>query len=279
MIAIVSDSTCDLPREHTEENDIHVVPACVNIGSSSLRDGIDITREGFYQMLPTLRKAPTTSAPSPAAFGDVYERLLSKANQIVSIHAASRLSSIYSAACLAAQQVAPHRIFTLDSGQVSMGLGWSVLAAARAAKSGETLEAVLHSAQDTFRRVRLYALINTSEYLARGGRINIVQLGLTTLLDIKPLIELRAGVVSSLARIRTWSRGVRRMAEQVTSLGRLEQLAVIHTNFVDGAQSFIGHIQEAAPQVCETLVVNATTVIGVHAGPHALGIAAVTNKQ
>lgn len=279
MIAIVTDSTCDLPQEHTAENDIHVVPASVNIGQSSLRDGIDITREGFYQMLPTLRKTPTTSAPSSATFVDAYERLLGTANQIVSIHAASRLSGIYNAACLAAQQVAPHRIFTLDSGQISMGLGWSVLAAARAVKAGETLEAVLHSAQDTFKRVRFYALINTAEYLASSGRINIAQLGLSTLLDIKPLIELRAGVVSSLARIRTWSRGFRQMAERATHLGKIDQLAVIHTNFLDGAQTLLGQVQETVPQIYETLVVNATTVIGVHTGPQALGIAAVTDKR
>lgn len=278
MIAIVTDSTCDLPQELADENNVCIVPACVSIGESSLRDGIDITREEFYQLLPTLSKTPSTSAPSPAMFAEVYESLLVKANQIVSIHAAARLSGIYNAACLAAQQVAPHRIFTFESGQISMGLGWSVLAAARAVKAGETLEAVLHSTQDTLRRVRFYALINTSEYLARGGRINIVQLGLTTLLDIKPLVEVRTGVVSSLARIRTWSRGVNRMVEQVTSLGKLNQLAVVHTNFADGAQSLLVQVQEAVPQICETLIVNATTVIGVHAGPHALGIAAVLNK-
>ncbi len=279
MIAIVTDSTCDLPQEHTEDNDIHVVPARVNIGTSSLRDGIDITREAFYQLLPTLRSLPTTSAPSPAMFTEVYARLLGKADQIISIHAAGRLSGIYHAARLAARQVAPQRIFVLDSGQVSMGLGWSVLAAARAAKAGETLEAVLHSAQDTLKRVRFYALINTADYLARSGRVNIVQLGLSTLLDIKPLVELHAGVVSSLARIRTWSRGIGKMAEQATSLGSLEQLAVMHTNFVDGAQAVLGQVQETVPHICETLIVNATTVIGVHVGPHALGIAAVVNER
>lgn len=279
MIAIVTDSTCDLPQEQTGENGIHVVPLCVNIGQSSLLDGIDISRDAFYQMLPALRSLPTTSAPSPAMFMEVYERLLGKADQIISIHAAGKLSGVYNAARVAAQQVDPRRILTLDSGQISMGLGWAVLAAARTAKAGETLEAVLHSAQDTLKRVRFYALINTAEYLARSGRISIVQLRLSTLLDVKPLVELRAGVISSLARIRTWSRGVGRMAEQVTSLGGLERLAVMHTNLVDGAQAFLGQIQGVVPQICETLVVNATTAIGVNVGPHALGVAAVTNKH
>jgi DegV family protein with EDD domain len=279
MIAIVTDSTCDLSQQQTGENEIHVIPLCVNIGQSSLLDGIDISREAFYQMLPTLRSLPTTSAPSPAMFTEVYEGLLSKANQIISIHAAGKLSGAYNAARLAAQQVDPRRIFTLDSGQISMGLGWSVLAAARAAKAGETLEAVLHSAQDTLKRVRFYALINTAEYLARSGRINIAQLRLSTLLDIKPLVELRAGVISSLARIRTWSRGAGRMAEQVTSLGKLDQLAVMHTNFADGAQAFLDQMQATVPQICETLVVNATTAIGVNVGPHALGVAAVVSEQ
>jgi DegV family protein with EDD domain len=279
MITVVTDSTCDLPQEQAGENDIHVVPLYVIMGQSSLLDGIDIPRDTFYQMLPSLPTLPTTAAPSPATFIELYERLLGQADQIISIHMSGKLSGVYNAACLAAQQVASHRISVLDSGQISMGLGWAVLAAARAAKAGGTLEAVLHSAQDTLKRVRFYALINTAEYLARSGRIHIFPSGLSTLLDIKPLVELRAGVISSVARIRTWSRGVGKLAEQVTGLGKLESLAVMHTNFFDGAQTFLGQMQEAVPHVCETLVVNATTAIGVNVGPHALGVAAVVNKQ
>ncbi|HEC22067.1 MAG TPA: DegV family protein [Chloroflexi bacterium] len=278
MIGIVTDSTCDLPREIAEEAGIAVIPAHINIGRQSLRDGIDISREEFYERLPTMPEPPTTSAPGPGAFVEVYERLLGRASHIISIHVASQLSSIYNAACLAAREIAPERIHVVDSGQTTMGLGWAVLAAVEALRESASLEGVLHSVQDTLRRVRVYAVLNTVEYLARSGRVSMVQLGLSNLLNIKPLIELREGVVSSLSRIRTWSRAVNALAGQVRSIAPIERLAVMHTNYLEGAEKFVTRIKDILPHPHESLLVNATTVIGAHVGPHGLGVAAVIKE-
>jgi DegV family protein with EDD domain len=256
---------------------IEVVPALVHIGQKTLRDGVDMTREAFYDLMPSLPESPTTSAPSPAAFIEAYEKALQRANQIVSIHAAGKLSGIYNAARLAARQIAPDRIHLLDSGSLSMGLGWSVLAAAEAARS-ETLEAVLNSARSAVERLKLYALLNTVEYLARSGRVNMVQAGLSNLLSIKPIVEIKDGVVSTAARVRTWSRAMNTLADKVREMAPLERLAVMHSNCIDCAHDLIDRVKDVIPNSEDVLVTSTTTAIGTHTGPHAVGFAAISRR-
>lgn len=276
MIAIVTDSTCDLPAHFEDSTTLSVVPAVLHLDGTTLRDGVDIDRPAFYRRLPGLSALPRTAAPSPTAFAEVYERLLHAASAVVSIHAASQLSGIWNAARLAAGQVSPGRIHVLDSGQVSMGLGWPVLAALRAAGAGEPLEAVIHCVHDTLGRVRVFAAMDTLEFLARSGRVNMVQVGLSSLLSIKPIIELHDGAVSSAARARTWSRAVSALAERIHQLAPLERLAVMHANALDSAHELLERVRQVLPEPPHVLVTDATTVIGTHVGPGAVGFAAVT---
>jgi DegV family protein with EDD domain len=279
MIAIVTDSTSDLPADTATSRGIVVVPAVLNIGHQSFRDGIDLSRDAFYDQLPALAQPPTTASPAPGDFLAAYDAALTRADQVVSIHAASRLSGIFNAARIAAQQIAPDRIHVVDSEQLSMGLGWGVLAGADAAASGGSLEAVLHSIADTLSRVRLYALLNSLEYMARSGRVNMVRMGLSTLLRIKPLVELRHGTVTSLARVRTWTRAVSDLAERSKRLAPVDRLAVMHTRYVEGAEMFLSTVNPHLDCPSPPVIVQATTVIGTHVGPHALGIAVVVRKQ
>lgn len=278
MISIVTDSTCDLPEDVVHDGSISVVPALVNIGQQTLRDGIDLSRESFYTMLPHLPELPTTSAPSPAAFIDAYEGALHKADSIVALLAAGRLSGIYNAARLAAREVAPQRIHVVDSGQLSMGLGWSVMAALEAVRRAEPVEGVLDAIRDTLGRTRVYALLDTVRYLARSGRVNLVEMGLSQILSIKPIVEVRQGLVESAARIRTWSRALGTLAGQVAAFGPLEHLAVMHSNTVSRAHDLIDRLRELSPGTEAEVITNVTTVIGTHVGPNAVGVAAVLGK-
>jgi DegV family protein with EDD domain len=278
MIAVVTDSTCDIPPEIVERASIYVVPNLITYGQQSFADGIDMTREAFYAWLPGLRRLPRTSGPAPAAFLETYERALQSAGQVISIHAAARLSGICNTAQLAADQLAPGRIHIVDSGQISMGLGWAVLAAAEAAQASAHVEAVLHSVGDTLARVRLLAALNTLDYLARSGRVNMLQAGLGTLLNIKPLIELHEGVVTTIERVRTWSRAVGALADHLRRFPSIERLAVMHTNNAACAAEFLDHVRDVVPPRARTLVTHATTALGVHIGPGALGIAAVIGR-
>jgi len=279
MIAIVTDSASDIPADLAERHNITVVPAIINVGQDTYRDGVDMTREQFYEQLPSMHPHPMTSAPSPAAFLEAYERTLGRAKQVLSLHLSSKLSGIYNVARLAAEQLAPARIHVLDTGQLSMGVGWVSLLAAEMSERGESIEAMIHSVQDSLSRIHTYALLNTVEYVARSGRINLVQAGISTILNIKPMVEVREGVLASLERVRTWSRAVASLRDRVRELAPLECLAVMHTNAKDAAQELMDQFKELVPHPKKSVVTDATPAIGVHAGPGALGISAILSRK
>jgi DegV family protein with EDD domain len=269
-VRLVADSTCDLPADLVARYDIRVVPAILNLEGRSYRDGLDLSRAEFYARLPGLRALPSTAAPAAGEFEAAY-RACGDAD-ILSIHLASQLSALYNAARLAAESFGG-RVTLIDSGQVSMGIGWQVLAAAEAVAAGKPLADVIAAAESTRRRVKLFALLDTIEFLRRGGRASAFAATLGDLLQIKPLLEVADGQVLPVARLRTRAKGLAALVERVESLGPLERLAVLHANTPADAQSLADRLAGRSAQ--PALVLEATTVIGTHAGPGALGIAAV----
>jgi DegV family protein with EDD domain len=145
MIALVTDSTCDIPAHVAADAGVTIVPALINVGQQTFRDGVDLTRDQFYSWLPTMPAHPATAAPAPGSFVEAYESALTTASHVISIHIAAKLSGVFNAARVASEQVSPDRIHVMDSGQTSMGLGWIVLEAAEAVRNGGSLEGVLHS--------------------------------------------------------------------------------------------------------------------------------------
>ncbi|MFQ5408757.1 MAG: DegV family protein [Anaerolineales bacterium] len=274
-ICLVTDSTSDLPDELVARYHIHVVPAILTIAGKSYRDGVDITRTQYYDMLPALPNLPQTASPSAGEFGAVYERCAPHA-RILSLHAAATLSGIYNSARLASAALG-ERITVVDSGSLSMGLGWQVLAAAEAIARGEPLRAILAAIADVRRRLHVFALLDTLEFLRRGGRVSLFRAGLGSLLQIKPIVELCEGEVRTIVQERTRRRAFDRLVALVRGLGPLDRLAIMHTNFVEAAAALREALAGAA--TAEPVIVDATTVIGAHVGPRALGVAAVTATQ
>lgn len=273
-IAIVTDSTSDIPPDIAAEAGIKVMPLILNIGQQSFRDAVDISREDFYNELPVMPDLPTTAAPAPGEFIELYTDLLKEADAVISIHVASGLSGVYTIAAHAAGEVDAQRIKVIDSGQISMGIGWAVLAAAEAANSGATLDEALAHMHDTMARVRVFAIFNTMEYLHKGGRINWLQAGVSSALDLKAMLEMANNEVISRARIRTWGKAMNRLVETARSLGSFEKLAVMHSNCIECTTDLLSHIKPILPAT-PPLTVDVTPVIGTHVGPHAVGFAAV----
>lgn len=273
-ISIVTDSTADLPDNLIEEYQIQVIRNLIMIKGESLRDGLDISREEYYTRLPKLNPPPTTATASSEIYSQVYEQLFQQgAEFVLSIHAPARLSGIINAANIAAQAFGD-RIRILDSGQVSLGLGFQILAAAEAIRQGAHLESVLALLEGMRARVRIVAMLDTLEYIRRSGRVSWARARLGNLLQIKPLIELKLGVVSSLGESRTRNKGIQRLKELLYKAGNIERLGILHTNAEQEAQRFLNELQldlQTAP-----LTVNVTTVIGTHVGPNGLGFAVVT---
>lgn len=272
-IGLVTDSTADIPREVQDYHKIEVVPALVNINGRSYEDGVEISREEFYTRLPDLKPPPTTSAPSVGAFQKRYEKLLkSGAECVVSIHAANALSGIFNAARLAAQEFG-EQVKVLDSGQLSLGIGFQVLVAAEAIVRGAGLEELLARVESVRERVRVLALLNSMEYIHRSGRVSWAKAMIGSLLHLQPLVELRHGVVHRLGQARTRLQGIARLTEALNSFGPLERLAVLHTNAEAAARQLLEEVKSRVPTL--PFVVNVTTAIGTHVGPHGLGFAAV----
>ncbi len=272
-IAIVTDSTADIPAEYAERYQIRVIPNIIIIDGKSLEDGVDITRQEFYEKLVSMKTLPTTATASSGAYQQLYERLLGQgAKNILSIHASSLLSGIYNAAHIAAQEF-QDRVLVIDSQQLSLGLGVQVLQAARAASKRESLPAVLSIIEDVRRRIRLIAMLDTLEYIHRSGRVSWARARLGNLLRIKPFVEVKDGSVLSLGEARTYQRGVARLRELLVHQGPIEQLAILHTNAEENARRFLSNLPLPLPE--NPLLVNVTSVIGTHTGPNGIGFTVV----
>jgi DegV family protein with EDD domain len=272
-IAFVTDSTADIPADLAARRAIEVIPAIVNVDGHSYEDGTGISREEFYRLLPKLATPPTTSAPSVGSFQECYERLLrAGASTVLSLHPPDKLSGIFNAARLAAENFG-ERVRVLDSGQLSLGLGFQVLMAAEAVTRGAILEETLALVNSVRQRVRLAALLDTIEYVRRSGRVSWAKAMLGNLLHIQPLIGLRFGIVERMGQVRTRGQGILHLMDMLNSWGHLERLAVLHTNAEAAACLLLEELKSRV--AVPPLLVNVTTVIGTHVGPNALGFVAV----
>ena len=273
MIAIVTDSTSDVPPDLAMEHDIYVVPAILVVNGKSLQDGSDISRDELYHQLPDMKVSPTTAAPSIGTFQQAYETALKKgADQVISIHVSSTLSSMYNTALIAAKAVG-RQVHVIDSRQVTLGLGFQVLAAAQAARAGHTLTEIQKILGDLRQRIHLVAMLDTLEYAYRSGRISWARSNIGTLLRIKPFVGVVDGNVVRMGEARTRQKGIERLYNLLAELGALDQLAVLHTNAEADAIQVVEHFKSIVNN--HPLIINVTSLIGVHVGPNGLGFVAV----
>jgi DegV family protein with EDD domain len=274
-IAIATDSTADIPAGLAEQLDIHVMPNIIVIDGKGVEDGPEFSREEFYERMPAMKLFPSTATASSGSYHKLYQTLFQKGyKRVLSLHASSLLSGIFNAAKTGAQEFSD-RVHVIDSQQVSLGLGFQVLAAAEAVRNGWPIERILEHVQDVRRRVKLIAMIDTLEYLRRSGRVSWARAGLGTLLRIKPFVEVIEGSVRSLGEARTRSKGIDRLVQMALALGPLERLAILHTNAEADARSVLDCLESRVTGI-QPMIVNITTIIGAHVGPNGLGVVAVT---
>lgn len=279
-IGIVTDSTSDIPQETAVKYGIVVVPAYVNIGDESYLDGVELTRQEFYERLPSYAQPPTTSAPPPGAFSSAYEALAKQGvTQILSIHVASTLSGMLNAARLGAQDVKNVEVTLFDSQQLTMALGLLAISAAKEAAAGRTMAEIVAFLDERVHRTYILGVLDTLEYLRRSGRVNWAQFGIGTLLRIKPLLHVHMGQVEIPERVRTSKRALERLLELAANLGKLEDLALLHTHASDEEiRAFRERTAFLNPEGPPPLAVELTPAIGAHLGPGGLGIACVTAR-
>ena len=277
-IRIAADSVCDLPADIAASLGVSIIPTYVNIGGESIADdGVGLDREGYYRDLPTLPALPTTAAPSPGDAAEFYQRMLDDgAEHIVSLHVPEKLSGVLNAMRLGAESVGRDKITLVDSLQLTFGIGLQVWAAAELAQAGAGLDAILERIERVRSHCRVYAIIDTMEYLRRSGRVNSLVASLGGLLRIKPVISVDQGEIESIGRLRTWSRAEQRLRELTLAEAPLDRLAVLHIANRAGAERFLESIQDSAPS--DTLVIETTPTLGTHIGPGSIGVATLNRN-
>ena len=276
-IRIVTDSTADLPAEVAEQLGITVVPLNVHFGEETFLDGIAILHDEFFQRLAAARQLPTTSQPSPGRFLETYRPLAEAGDQIVSIHISELLSGTLNSARQAREQMEGGSIEIIDSRQAAVGTGLVTMAAAKAAQQGASYEDILDEANRAVEQVQLFGLLDTLEYLRKGGRIGKVRGFVGTLLKVRPIITVREGIVQSLTSVRSRSHGIQYMVTLAEERAPLKQAAVMHSSTAEEAEELAERLRPfvADGQVMESRI---GPVVGTYTGPGVIGIALQSEK-
>ncbi|MEA5078905.1 MAG: DegV family protein [Anaerolineaceae bacterium] len=277
-VKIVTDSSCDLPQTVLEKYDISVVPLYINFPDQSLLDGVEISRKAFYERLPQTVPPPTTSAPAIGSFAKKYQELIEKgAEAVLSIHISSVLSGTVNVASLAAESLQNAMVKTFDAGQLSIGTGLVVEAAAKAAAAGKNLDEILEEVKSLASRTYTFAAVDTLKYLQRSGRISHLTSSLGSLLQIKPILQMSQGKVK-MGISRTINGSVKQLLSILKELGAVEQLNLVHSNAPERAQMLYETAKEYFPQGKEPFIVDITPVLGAHVGPGIFGFVAVKQE-
>ena len=272
-IRIVTDSVADLPPALAQANDITVIPSYVIIGSETYKDGIEITADRFYSRLPSLPRLPTTSQPTIADFQETYQRLLDQGHQIVSIHASAKLSGTLNSAAQAKAALGDSSdIEIVDSQMASAPMALAVLDAAQRARETSDFREVARRVRGSLVRHHGFVMVDTLEYLQKGGRIGKAQAFVGGMLKVKPILTIRDGEVHPVERPRSLQRAKNRLIEIARELAPIRQINISYST--DRVQA-LGLRAELAELVSPEHLVESRfgPVLGAYVGPNALGVA------
>jgi DegV family protein with EDD domain len=265
--AVVTDSTADLPDEWRTRYGIEVVPLKVLFGSETFRDRVDMTDAEFFARLAASSKLPTTSAPSPGEFADVYTRLARDYESCISIHIGAQLSATAEAARVGAQSVDGFKVEVIDSETVTMPIAFLCRVAAESA----TLDVAVAAVKERIPKGRVLALLDTLRYLEMGGRLSRAQAVIGTMLDLKPLLLVKDREIKPVDRVRTRARAIGRMVDYFRGELPVEHVAVMHAQAPDEAGEIAAKLR-AGLEGQEITIGQIGCVLGTHTGPKALGV-------
>jgi len=272
-IAVVTDSTSDLPPDIAELHGISVVPLNVHIEDETFLDGVTISADEMYRRLPDQKVIPTTSAPSVGTFAEMYEKLGETHDEIISVHLSSKLSLTHGAAVNAVSELGSNgpRIEVVDTEQASMALGYTAVQAAEAIAGGSSLDDAVALVKNASKRAVFIGMVDTLEYLVRGGRIGKAQGYVGSILRVRPILTLQDGIAHPFERARNRKKGIARLKSIVAEYAPLEKLSVLYTTDEVDAQNIANEIAEFAPDG-EPIVAQLGPVVGNYLGPGTLGL-------
>jgi fatty acid kinase fatty acid binding subunit len=277
-VAVVTDSTASIPESLLKELNIHVVAYYIHRGTEVLRDLVTIQRDEFLRWLPIATSLPTTASPGPGDYLEMYKSLIKEGVQsILSIHMTSKGSGAYQAASVAQSMLREEnpgvRIEVMDTQNVSLCQGWIVIEAARGALAGRSLDDVLASVKKMLPITRMVQTADTLKYLYMGGRIGMAKRLVGTLLNIKPLIGMKDGVIVALGQARSRMQAYVAMSEMVSeTIGSGKaKVAYVHAGALEEAEK-IKQLVEGKVEVIESFFAELSPALAVHTGPGTAGL-------
>ena len=273
-IGVVTDSTADFPGDARERLGIEMVPLSVIWDRDTFRDKVDLSLADFYRLMKERTSLPTTSAPAPGLFEELYERMLGEVDHVISVHLGDKLSATCQSARNAAERVGKGRVSVVDSGQTTVCLGWLAMRAVELGQEGVEPAAIVKELESWVPRLRLYAVLDTLTFVQRGGRIGRAQALVGSLLNFKPLILVKEGEVLPVERPRSRAAAMRRIVDVVASQGRVQKVAVAQGDAPEVLEDLARMVGERIPGV-EVERAEIGIVLGTHAGPGVFGVAAL----
>ncbi|NOZ27823.1 MAG: DegV family protein [Chloroflexi bacterium] len=270
-IKIVTDSNAHLDPKVREELGIEVVPLSIHVNGRTYQEGVNLTTEQFFRQLERSDALPIAMAPSVQTFANVYRRLSRSTDRILSIHMSSKMSETYANARAAAQGLLGRcQIEVVDSLSTSVGLGILVEAAAREARTGKSLDAIVRLVRGMIPHIYAFFFVETLEYLERARRIGQAQAILGTMLGIKPLLMIEEGEVIPLEKVRTRTQAVDKLFEFITEFTRIEQMVILQHGFSDETAMLLERLELTYPDR-EFPVYTYSPSLATHLGPTAMG--------
>ena len=270
VVRIVTDSTADLTQEQQQAAGITVVPLNVHFGDQVFRDHVDLTADEFFRRLKASPQLPRTSQPAVGVFEEAYRTLRENGDEIVSVHLSSKVSGTYNSALMAAKGIDEKAIDVVDSLSTSMALGFMALEAAKLARAGKDRATITERLRALVPKARVICVVDTLTYLERGGRIGHARALLGSLLNVKPILQLKDGEVVPLGRARGRPQALSRLVELLERDGHVSQLAIMHGAAPADAEQLRKRVAASYPGL-DILLTEIGAVLGTHTGPGVIG--------
>ncbi len=275
VITIVTDSSAYIPEEAKAGLNIEVIPLWLIWDGVSMKDGVDIDPPTFYKRLRTAKSLPTSSQPTVQEFVDFFKKVARKSDIIINVLVSSKISGTITNAQAAIRELPDKVIHLVDTLSSSMGHGHVVLAAARAAVEGKSVADIITAAEEMREKINFIFVVDTLEYLYKGGRIGGAKRFLGSALNLKPLLEFRNGLIEPLEQVRTKRKAIARLldiAQERLAGRKMAEASIVDIDSPEEGDSFARMVSERFSPI-RIFRSGVSPVVGTHVGPGAIGLA------